>query len=425
MASGGHFMGSVLVSSGNQTLLKRAYGFANLTDQTRNTSSTRFLIGSLTKQFTAAEVLRLRDKGLVVLTQPISRYLPDVPKEWTAVTVGELLAHTSGVPDFTEQPTWKTLEATPHSPEDAIHSVSRLPLDFTPGTKFAYSNTNYVLLGLMVAQLTGRSLESAVSTDIFKPLHMTNSGFDEQGSPIPLLATGYQPAGAQLARAPMAPTRVAGGAGAMYSTTDDLLLWSRGLLAGKVVGATSLADMTRNEGGDYGYGFDVSFDNAVKVLHHSGSIDGFNASEYIVPTAKITIFVISNVNGPEPVIISKQLLAEMMGDQVVLPNERKDLPISQDTMREVVGSYNFGHGPTIFADENGALILHGAHTHARLLYQGRQAGREVFWLPNRYMEVDFSGSAEGKANEVTSIEGDIKRKGLRMESSKVALPSSQ
>jgi CubicO group peptidase (beta-lactamase class C family) len=164
------FMGDVLVAEGDNIVLKAAYGYADLEWSIPNTVDTKFRIGSLTKQFTAASILLLQERGKLRVNEPIKTYLPDVPAAWSKVTVDNLLTHTSGIPNFTGAPGFHAYELQSHSPAESVALIRNKPLDFEPGTKFYYSNTNYVLLGEIVERVSGMPYASFLRQNIFIPV---------------------------------------------------------------------------------------------------------------------------------------------------------------------------------------------------------------------------------------------------------------
>src|SRR5579872_7096747 len=151
------FMGAVLVARGNNLLLNKGYGFANLEWDIPDSPSTKFRLGSITKQFTAACILRLEEMGKLKIEDPIKKYLPDAPAAWDKITFFHLLTHTSGIPSFTSFPDYRSTEAAPTTPEKLVARFRDKPLDFEPGEKWSYSNSGYVLLGYLIEQISGQS----------------------------------------------------------------------------------------------------------------------------------------------------------------------------------------------------------------------------------------------------------------------------
>src|SRR6476661_3956575 len=288
------FMGSVLVAQDGKVLLDKGYGFANLEWDIPNTPTTKFRLGSITKQFTAASILLLAERGKLTLNDPIKTYMPDAPAAWDKITVFNLLTHTSGIPNFTSQPEYKSLQLTEAPVAKSIATVRDKPLDFPPGEKMSYSNSGYLVLGYVIERLSGASYEKFVTDNIFTPLGMKDSGYDSNAAIIPRRAAGYAPSPAGPVNADYVHMSIPHAAGALYSTTEDLLRWEQGLFGGKVISAASLAKMTTPFKNDYAFGVIVQTAHGRKVVQHGGGIDGFNTFLAYYPDDKLTVAVLAN-----------------------------------------------------------------------------------------------------------------------------------
>lgn len=172
------FMGSVLVARGDQALLDRGYGMADVEWGIPDAPDVKFRLGSLTKQFTAVLVLLLQQDNKLRIEEPVSKYLPDLPKSWENITLAELLGHTSGIPDFTGDKDFGSWRMSPHTTTEKIAFFRDKPLDFEPGIKFQYSNSNYEVLGAVIERVSGKSYGDLLHERIFQPLEMNDSGLD-------------------------------------------------------------------------------------------------------------------------------------------------------------------------------------------------------------------------------------------------------
>jgi CubicO group peptidase (beta-lactamase class C family) len=228
----GQFMGSVLVARVDQVLLSKGYGSANLEWNIPNDPTTKFRLGSVTKQFTAAAILLLEERGKLKIDDPVKVYLPDAPAAWEKVTIFHLLTHTSGIPSFTSFPDYQTTEATPSTPEQLVARFRTKPLEFVPGEKWNYSNSGYVLLGYLIEKISGESYAKFIKTNIFDPLGMKDSGYDLNSAIIVHRAAGYDPGAQGPVNTGFIHMSIPFSAGALYSTTEDLLRWEQGLFGG-------------------------------------------------------------------------------------------------------------------------------------------------------------------------------------------------
>jgi CubicO group peptidase (beta-lactamase class C family) len=191
--TGRHFMGTVLVAKGAEVLLSKGYGSANLEWDVPNSPATKFRLGSITKQFTAASILLLQERGKLNVEDPVKKYMADAPAAWDKITIYNLLTHTSGIPSFTSFPEYAKWEPFTATPAEEVARFRDKPLDFAPGEKFSYSNSGYVLLGYLIEKITGGSYEKFVRENIFTPLGMQDSGYDSNSKVIARRAAGYAP----------------------------------------------------------------------------------------------------------------------------------------------------------------------------------------------------------------------------------------
>ena len=275
-AAGTRFMGAVLVAKDGKILFDRAYGLANVEWQVPNTPETRFRIGSITKQFTAAAVLWLEERGRLSIDDPIAKYIPDVPAAWQPITLRHLLNHTSGIPAFTSWPDYEILKRSPLELEKGLKRLREQPLEFAPGEKYSYSNSGYLLLGHIIEKVTGQNYGDFVHGQILVPLGLADTDADSNTAIITRRASGYVLANGRLQNAPYINMEVPHAAGSLYSTTHDLLHWTEALMGGRLISTASLTKMTTPGKGDYGLGLVVRTVSDRKVIEHGGGIEGFN-----------------------------------------------------------------------------------------------------------------------------------------------------
>jgi CubicO group peptidase (beta-lactamase class C family) len=299
-AADGRFMGAVLVARGDAILFSKAYGSANLEWRIPNDTSTKFRIGSITKQFTAALILLLEQDGRLSTQDLLSRHVADIPASWKDITLFHLLTHTSGIRNFTALPDYRVRQVQPGSPLDQLERLRNEPLDFAPGSEFRYSNSGYLMLGLVIERVTGRPYAEVLQERIFTPLGMIGSGYDSNSAIIPTRASGYAPTPNGPQNAGYVNMTVPHAAGALYSTTGDLHRWARALFGGRVVSAASLKKMTTPDRNNYALGLTVRDVDGRRMISHGGGINGFNAFLAYYPDAEITVAVLANINGNTP-----------------------------------------------------------------------------------------------------------------------------
>ena len=333
------FMGSVLVDQGEKTLLDKGYGYANLEWQIPDSPETKFRLGSVTKQFTAASILLLEERGKLKTDDLVKKYMPDAPAAWDKITIYNLLTHTSGIPNFTNFPDYHKSEAEPTTPEKLVARFRDKPLDFQPGEKWDYSNSGYVLLGYLLEKISGQSYKDFLQENIFKPLGMNDSGYDSNSAIIPHRASGYSPGPKGPENTGYIDMTIPLSAGGLYSTTHDLLKWEQGLFGGKVLSAASLQKMTTPFKNDYACGLGVRTINGHRLIEHGGGIEGFSTELAYYPDDKLTVVVLGNLNGGAPGDIASKLASVVHGEKVVLPTERKEVSLSPQILASYVGTY--------------------------------------------------------------------------------------
>lgn len=307
------FSGAVLVARDGVPLVSRGIGLADRTHALPNSPQTRFRLGSLTKQFTALAVVLLHERGLLDLQDPICRYIADCPAAWQPITVHHLLTHTSGIPDLTRFPDFERTKATPSPLPATIARFRDQPLDFPPGSRWDYSNSNYILLGYLVEQLSGQDYAAFLHDNIFAPLGMQDSGYEDANSG---LAIGYVDSGDRPAD--VIDLSIPHAAGALYSTTEDLLRWDQALYTDQLAPAaeiarlfTPYAPIPGENGSAYGYGWMIGEELGHPVASHSGGIEGFSANIRRYPDDRVTIIVLSNQQDINPNALG-QALARIM-----------------------------------------------------------------------------------------------------------------
>ena len=205
-----------------------------------------------------------------------------------------LLTHTSGIPSFTGFPAYRTSKLVSTPIEQIVASFRDKTLEFQPGEKWNYRNSGYLLLGYLIEKISGQTYEQFVRENIFTPLGMKDSGYDSHRTVIPQRAAGYSPSPNGPVNADFIDMSIPHGAGALYSTTDDLLRWTQGLFGGKLVSPASLEKMTTPFKNDYALGIQVRTLNGRKVIDHGGGIEGFNTTLAYYPESKLTIAVLAN-----------------------------------------------------------------------------------------------------------------------------------
>jgi CubicO group peptidase (beta-lactamase class C family) len=331
------FNGSVLVAKNGSIILEKGYGVQNIKDNQPNTANTIYQIGSITKQFTSAIILQLVSKNKMSLQDKLSKYFPDYPKG-DSITVEHLLTHTSGIYNYTNDGDFmKTRSERPIPRDSLLWLFENKPLNFSPGTKYDYSNSGYILLGMIIEKVTGKSYFRVVRQNIFEPLGMNHTGFDFTDLKSNDKAIGYS---SDLSQAVgIVDSSVSFAAGAIYTTVGDLYKWDRALYTDRIVPQALLQKAFTSYKASYGYGWQIGNDYNKKAVQHGGGITGFVSYILRVPQDQICIIAISNVPSASTADIAREIEGIFYGKMPEPKAERKEIHVPADTLKLYTGVY--------------------------------------------------------------------------------------
>jgi CubicO group peptidase (beta-lactamase class C family) len=332
------FNGSVLIAQQGHILLNKGYGFKNAENKSLNDSETVFQIASITKQFTATVVLKLIEMNKLSLNDKLSKYYKGFPYG-DSITIKELLYHTSGLRNFTEEDT--AINET--NEEKMVSYLKTLKPDFAPGTNWHYSNSGYVVLGYIIQKVSGMSYWAAVRKYIFEPLQMNNSGFDFAHLNSNEKAVGYdvlndsvqQPSAITDSTVPFA-------AGAIYSTVTDMYKWYNGLRENKIINANSFTKaITASALHNYGFGWQIDSVYGKEIISHSGAITGFGSNFACNIPDDICIVLLSNKSGStfDVMHITNKLLAVLYHQPYSIPKKRIPVAVDEKILEKYTGTY--------------------------------------------------------------------------------------
>jgi CubicO group peptidase (beta-lactamase class C family) len=319
-----HFSGSVLLSRDGKILFEKGYGYANAEWKIPNTPTTKFRVGSITKQFTATLIMKLQEEGKLNVNDAVCKYLDRCSPAWATVTIHHLLSHTGGVARDTDVRSMSemTIRATP---EQVIAMVTDKPLEFTPGERYKYSNSGYHLLGMIIEKVTDNTYEVALRERILAPLGMNDTGFDHAEEVLPQRADGYRfgPHGV-LTNAPYIDMSWMFAAGSIYSTVQDLEKWNAALYTEMVLPHGALQTMWTPVKSTYGYGWQMPPPSPVtfnrKLIVHSGAVNGFSARIARYVDDKTCVIVLSNLISSDTTGITSALAAISFGEAYKTPD---------------------------------------------------------------------------------------------------------
>ena len=323
------FDGTVLVSESGKIVYKKSFGLANREWDVPHELDSKYVIGSVSKQFTAMLILQLAEEKKLRLDGKISDYLPDFPKnKGNRVTIHQLLCHSSGIPNNQHFENWYTeLWLKEYSTKELVELFYGLDLEFSPGSQFAYSNTGYYICAAIIEKVTGKRYEEVLREKILEPLEMENSGFIDSYSVIPKLASGYMYWNFAYIRSPYANPSTSIGAGSIYSTGEDLFKWDRALAELKLV-SKKYQDLmfephiNMQGGRDYGYGVVLGeeriagIEDPIAFAEHTGNQPGFSCLFFRIPDDDHSIIVLSNIDHIDLRLMKRGLVNILYGQQI-------------------------------------------------------------------------------------------------------------
>ncbi len=303
LTNAGAFRGSVFVAVSGRVLVSRGYGLANNDTGAPNTPQTRFRLASVSKPVTALAVMQLVAEERLRLDASVCAYFPNCPPAWAPVTVRNLLNHTAGLANYTDFAAFAQVEVYPAASDQVIDRFRSLPLNFVPGTAVAYSNSNYVLLGKLIEQVSGLSYADYLRERIFAPLGMADSGYDTGDFSALNGTRGYAGGSPALAL----DTSNLYAAGALYASTEDLYRLTRALDSGLLLPPELSAQMYTPGAANFGYGWKIESRFGRRAIYHPGYMSG--AATFVIryPDDGLTVIVLSNDEYANPIGIADEL----------------------------------------------------------------------------------------------------------------------
>jgi len=399
------FIGSVLVARDGKIVFSKGYGMANVELDVPNAPETRFRLGSITKQFTAAAILLLQERGKLNVTDPICKYFDPCPSAWSEVTIHHLLSHTGGVPNFTSFPDYMPKMMLPVTTTEMIARFKDKPLDFKPGEKWSYSNSGYFLLGAIIEKAAGESYESLLQKNIFDPLKLTGTGYDHFDVILKHRATGYSMSKGKMVNSAFLDMTQPYSAGSLYSTVEDLFRWNEALFGGKVLSTKSFEMMTTPVKNNYAYGLGVETKFNRKMITHGGGINGFATFIARFPDEKVTIVVLRNADygTPGPGRISQDLAAILFGEKYEIPAAVTEVKVDAKILDAYVGQYQLAPNFVITISKEGDLLMAQATGQPRItLYAQAEA---VFFSKAVDLKMTFVKGDDGKVTHLVLNQG--------------------
>ena len=408
-----NFSGVVVVAEGDRIVLNKGYGHASIEHRVRNTPATVFQIASVSKPFTAAAIMLLAEQGKLNLQAPLTALLPNYPGG-QKLTVHHLLTHTSGIPNINDFDDYGEIQRKPHSPEQLVALFNDKPLEFAPGARYSYSNSNYNLLALIIEKVSGREFGAFLQDAIFARLTLANTGHHGSSAQIVAnAATGYAPAGATgLERATYLDWSVKTGNGSLYSDAAGVARFLHAVHAAKLLAPRSLAASFTAHTPNVGYGWFLTKANGRDIHHTNGRSPGFAAQADYYVRDGVSVVVLANTYVSVTTDIARAVGAMHFGLPAEPMPELKPDRLSPTASAPLEGKYEFGSDYFVpnalmtVRNRDGYLeTIVGEYVFPLVQISPSKFLLRSFWIP-----ADFTLGADGKAT-VLIIDG---RKGTRV-----------
>ncbi|UOD32224.1 serine hydrolase [Massilia violaceinigra] len=396
---------TVIVTHDGKTVLRKAYGMANVSKGMAMTPDMAMRLGSITKQFTAVGILMLKDEGKLALDDDITTFLPDYPTRGKRITIEHLLTHTSGIVSFTSKPAFFLTEGQDKGVAQMIDFFKNDALEFEPGTRWAYNNSGYFLLGAVIEKVSGQTYARFLEERIFTPLGMRHTAYEGHERNSGPRAAGYTKGwfGRVTTAKPISMTQPYA-AGALVSTVDDLARWDAAITAGKLLKpatwqkAHTSAVLADGKLTNYGYGWQVGKLRGAPMVAHDGGINGFSTSALRLPQQKVYVAVLSNTDAPkvQPDMVASQAAAIAIGNPFP---DFKPVKVDNAVLDAYAGTYRIDANATrSFKRDGDKLVMQRTNRDPVTL---TPFASDSFVLPNSLTTLVFARNAKGEVSHLT------------------------
>lgn len=390
--------GTALVVKDRNILYKRAFGLSDLELKARMNPDNVFRIASITKQFTACAIMKLIEQGKLSLQDSIVKFIKDYPSQGQNITIEQLLTHTSGVKNITAMPSWTAeVQRKDFTPKDIVDFFKNEVLDFSPGTSYRYSNSNYILLGYIIELVSGTTYEKYLSENFFQPLGMTHTKLDDFSAVIEDRTKGYRKTSGQYKNADFLNMTQPFSAGALLSNTIDLFTWYDAVMNDKVISRASREKaqtpfrLGTGEPTNYGYGWELGNIQGSSSVKHGGKINGFITYSLYLPDQKVFVAIFSNCDCTNDLEDTASKIAAIT---IGKPYEWQSLQLDGSELAKYEGKYESEkHDERTISLEDGRLLYFAPN---RIKSQLIPFGKDKFHLENSLTTLHFQRDKKSK-----------------------------
>ena len=399
-----NFNGSVLVAQKGNILLEKGYGYKDAVQKTKLDANSLFQYGSVTKQFTSALVMYLHEKGKLNIQDKLSKYFPELPFA-DSVTIYNLLTHTSGIFNYTNNPEFMKTEAVKAAGKEKIFALFKnKPLEFTPGSKFSYSNSGYSLLGYIIEKASGQPYERLMREVILQPFGMRTAGFDFAHNHSVDKTTGYNfIKDDKFEIAGIVDSSVAYSAGSLYGSVKDLYAWHQALQKNKLLSPASWQQVYKPFHSKYAFGWQTDTVYGKPVVEHGGGIFGYTSMVKRFPNDDVVVIVLSNNSSPRSQELANKLAALVFQQPVEWPSKKVYVTVAGETLKAYVGDYELAPNFVIaITVEEGKLMGQPTGQSKIELFAENE---NKFYVEPADADVSFVKDASGKVTALKLTQG--------------------
>nr|WP_315485008.1 serine hydrolase [uncultured Undibacterium sp.] len=394
---------TVIVVKDGKTLLRKAYGIANIASKEALQADHVMRLGSITKQFTSVAILQLVEEGKIALNDPVTKFFPDYPISGKGITVEHLLTHTSGIPSYTGKPNFVAGAGKDISVQEMVDSFKNDALEFEPGTAYKYNNSGYFLLGAIIEKVSGEPYAKFVEKRLFTPLGMTNTAYEGYERSKQVRAAGYSQRTGEFEPSMKISMTQPYAAGSLTSTVDDLAKWDAAVSAGKLLKAEhwkrafTSYKLKNGQDTNYGYGWGIGQFESQAMISHGGGIPGFSTFALSLPKDKVYVAVLTNADGglAQPEMVAMRLAASAIGKPIP---EFKAVTVDGKTLDQYVGVYRIDeNNRRIVMREGDKLVMTRTNGPRTVMQAYSQNG--FFKDNNSLLRVEFNKNAKGEVSD--------------------------
>lgn len=404
----GSFSGSVMVAKEGEVLFHKAYGKANHELEVPQETSGKFRIGPVSKAFTALLIHQLANEGELSLDDPVEKYAPEIPAS-KQIEIQHLLTHSSGLPDIAARGDFETLKKQSFDPDYIIQVLSEGGVAFEPGETHQASKSDYLLLGYIIEEVTGKSYREVLNEKVLGPLELDNTGYYQADSIIKNRVSGYTKNRGRLLNAPYLNNDVLFSAGGIFSTTGDLQSLATHLMDETLIEEDRLEEMWSREAGPYGLGWVIEEKNGLKTVGRQGSIDGFASNLAIVPDEELKVVVLGNYDTAPVDDIGDKLINIAMKEDYNPPENEEAVEISKSLYDLYSGSYILRSGLELNITREGDRLF--AQIQGQPEFEIYPVSNKVFHYRSLDASITFETEEEDRVIEINLRQNGDKETG--------------